>query len=99
MELSKDSKSLNAIIYKAWEDSTFKDNLINSPVSTLQGLLGKDVKLPEGKKIAVVDQSDDTTFFINIPAKPKKEELDVELNEEQLDFISGGGNPIFKPMG
>jgi hypothetical protein len=59
----------------------------------LQGLLGKGVKLPEGKKIAVVDQSDDTTFFINIPAKPKMEELDVELNEEQLDFISGGGEP------
>jgi hypothetical protein len=41
----------------------------------------------------VVDQSDDATFYINIPAKPKMEELDVELNEVQLDFISGGGDP------
>jgi hypothetical protein len=99
MDLSKDSKSLNEVIYKAWDDASFKNNLINSPVSTLRDLLGNDIKLPEGKKVVVVDQSDSDTFFINIPAKPNMEALDVELNEEQLDFISGGAEILLRPRG
>ena len=97
MDLSKDSKSLNEVIYKAWDDTRFKNNLINNPVSTLRDLLGNNIKLPEGKKVVVVDQTDSDTFFINIPAKPNMEALDVELNEEQLDFISGGGDVAVRP--
>lgn len=92
MEIANDKKILNSVVQKAWEDSVFKRNLIQNPVATLEGFLGESVKAPDGKKIAVVDQTDDSTFFINIPAKPV---LDMELDDDQLDTISGGVDPRF----
>ena len=48
--------------------------------------------MPQGKKIAIVDQTDPSTIFINLPAIASTE--DVELNEEQLDIVAGGaGGP------
>lgn len=90
MELINDQKILESIVKKAWEDSVFKNNLIASPVITLESFLGKSLHLPEGKTITVVDQSNASTLFINIPANPNSILEDVELSEEQLDFISGG---------
>ncbi len=51
----------------------------------------------EGKKISGEDQTDNSTSLNNTPAKPV---LDMELDEEQLDIISGGVDPalvILKP--
>ncbi|MDR6759851.1 hypothetical protein J2Y38_000030 [Flavobacterium sp. 2755] len=88
MELTKEQKVLESIVKKAWSDPVFKDNLIKGPVETIENFLGHPIHLPEGKTIAFVDQSSSSTIFINIPAEPNME--DVELNEEQLDIISGG---------
>jgi hypothetical protein len=38
-------------------------------------------------KIVVVDQTDPSTIFINLPSTQSTE--DVELSEEQLDIVSG----------
>lgn len=91
MELTNDQKILESIVKKAWEDPVFKNNLIASPVSTLENFLGQPIHLPEGKTISVVDQSNASTIFINIPADPSVIVEDMELSEEQLDIISGGG--------
>ena len=45
--------------------------------------------LPEGKTFVVKDQSNATNIYFNIPAKPNMD--DVELNEDQLDIVAGGG--------
>lgn len=93
MKLSNDQDILNAVVSKAWKDPAFKANLISNPHETVEEFLGYRVKLPDGKKIAFVDQSDNSTIFINIPAEPDME--DVELDEEQLDIVSGGeGVPV-----
>ncbi|GGF05335.1 NHLP leader peptide family RiPP precursor [Flavobacterium limi] len=91
MELINDQKILESIVIKAWEDPVFKNNLIASPIQTLESFLGKPVHLPEGKTITVTDQSNTSVIFINIPANPNVIFEDVELSEEQLDIISGGG--------
>ncbi|PXY46683.1 NHLP leader peptide family RiPP precursor [Flavobacterium hydrophilum] len=91
MELINDQKILESIVKKAWEDSVFKSNLLASPVATLESFLGKPIHLPDGKTITVVDQSNAAVIFINIPADPNVYFEDVELSEEQLDIISGGG--------
>jgi len=96
MELTNDQKILDAIVKKAWEDPTFKDNLIARPVDTIEGFLGKPLHLPEGKKIAFVDQTDASVIFINIPAKVNID--DVELNDEQLDIVAGGDGDITPPI-
>lgn len=41
------------------------------------------------KKTVIADQTDSSTVSINPPAESNTE--DMELNEEQLDIISGGG--------
>ena len=88
MELANDQKALQNIVKKAWKDSAFKTSLIQNPVATIENFLGRSINLPQGKKISFVDQTDPSTFFINIPAEPNME--DMELNEEQLDVVSGG---------
>lgn len=96
MELTNDQKILDAIVKKAWEDPTFRNNLIARPVATIESFLGHPIHLPEGKKIAFVDQTDSSTIFINIPAEPNMD--DVELNEEQLDIVAGGDGDITPPI-
>lgn len=91
MELINDQRILESIVKKAWEDPIFKDNLIASPVATLENFLKQPIHLPDGKTITVVDQSNTSTVFITIPANPNVNIEDMELSEEQLDIISGGG--------
>ena len=93
MELTNEQQILQSIVQKAWQDTEFKNNLIQNPVATVEAFLEHPISLPEGKNIAFVDQTDSTTIFINIPAEPNLE--DMELNEEQLDGVSGGeGVPV-----
>ena len=93
MQLTNDQKILQSIVKKAWDDPTFKSSLINSPLATIESFLGHPINLPQGKSLAVVDQTDSTTIFINLPAEPDFE--DMELNEEMLDYVSGGdGEPV-----
>ena len=48
---------------------------------------------PKDKQTVIVDQTESSTVSGNLPTEPNLE--DMELNEEQLDIISGGnGVPI-----
>ncbi|MFV0247945.1 MAG: NHLP leader peptide family RiPP precursor [Tenacibaculum sp.] len=92
MELTKEQKLFQTVVQKAWEDTTFKQELINNPIEAIENLTGKRVKLPEGKTVVVRDQTDASVVYINIPAEPNME--DLELSEEQLEIIAGGGNVL-----
>jgi hypothetical protein len=87
MEISQEQKLYGEIVQKAWEDADFKNELVTNPVAAIEKLTGKKMTLPEGKTLVVRDQTDDSTVYINIPAKP---EVDAELNEEQLEKVAGG---------
>lgn len=79
---------MGSIIAKCWEDSSFKTNLVNSPVSTIEAFTGTAVDLPKGVKLVVNDQTDPSYVHINIPAKPNLDNL--ELTDEQLETVAGG---------
>ena len=81
---------LQTIITKAWEDESFKQELIVNPIDAIEKATGVRINLPEGKTIKVKDQTDDSVVYINIPLEPNME--DLELNEEQLEVIAGGGS-------
>ena len=49
----------------------------------------KNSHSPEGEKKSVVDKTSNSTSLNNTPVKPIIVD-DVELNEDQLDIISGG---------
>ncbi len=88
MEFTQEQKTYAEIVQKAWEDADFKKELVSNPVETIEKLTGKKLNLPEGKKIIVRDQTDESSVYINIPAKAYHD--DVELNESQLEMVAGG---------
>lgn len=86
---------VKTLIEKAWENPEFKDQLISNPAKTISGIVGKELgsTMPNGKEIVIVDQTDESKFYLNIPSKP---ELDYALSDEQLDHVSGGaGGPLY----
>jgi hypothetical protein len=88
MEFSQEQKTYAEIVQKAWDDADFKNELTDNPVEAIEKLIGKKLNLPAGKRLVVRDQTDESTVYINIPAKPNLE--DMELNEEQLEVVAGG---------
>ncbi|KQM19128.1 class IIb bacteriocin, lactobin A/cerein 7B family [Chryseobacterium sp. Leaf201] len=89
--LEKGEELIKVLANKAWESSTFKDQLIKNPVSTIEEVTGKKLSNLD-KKIVVEDQSDESVIYFNIPAKMDLDEL--ELTEEQLEMIAGGATPV-----
>ena len=88
MEITKEQKLYQEVVQKAWEDAEFKKELTANPLDAIEKLTGVRLNLPEGKTIVVRDQTDESTVYINIPAKQEID--DVELNEEQLEAVAGG---------
>ncbi len=86
MEYTQEQKLYGEIVQKAWDDAQFKAELLADPIKTIEGVVGKKMSLPAGKTLVVRDQSDESTVFINIPAMPNTE--DVELNEDQLEAVA-----------
>lgn len=92
MEITKGQQVYANIIEKALNEEKFKINLMQNPVETIENFTGEKLNLPEGKKLVVQDQSDESTVYFNIPHKANYD--DVELNENQLEAVSGGGGII-----
>ncbi|MCI4651027.1 NHLP leader peptide family RiPP precursor [Phaeodactylibacter sp.] len=78
---------LESIIKKCWDDEAFKQRLVASPQEALESFTGKKLNLPDGYRIVVNDQTDNSYNYINIPRQPTS---DMELTEEQLEMIVGG---------
>lgn len=92
MDFLNDQNFLQDLAKKVREDATFKKNPLENPLKTIEGFSGYRIIIPQDKKIAIVDQTDPSIIFVNLPAE--KSTTDVELNEEQLDIISGGTGDI-----
>ena len=90
MELSKEQQRYQQIINEAWENESFKQELIADPVTAIEKLTGEKVNLPEGKTLVVQDQAAEDKIFINIPNKIRLD--NTELTEEQLEEVAGGSN-------
>lgn len=90
MEITNEQKVLQQVINEAWENETFKQELIAEPLKAIEKLTGQRVQLREGQTLVVRDQTDESTIYINIPAEQNLE--NVELSEEQLEHVAGGGS-------
>jgi hypothetical protein len=88
---------MKALVEKAWENASFKDQLVKNPTAAIEEFTGKGFTMPEGKKVVVEDQTDNSVIYLNIPAEPNLDEL--ELSAEQLEKISGGLTPTFIAVG
>lgn len=97
MEITQEQKLNAQVVQKAWEDTQFMEELISNPVEVMEKLTGQKVNLPTGQKLVVVDQSDESTVYLNIPRKVNLDAL--ELTEEQLEMVAGGITPTFIAIG
>lgn len=97
MEITQEQKLNSQVIQKAWEDPQFMSELIANPVATIEHLTGHKISLPEGQKLVVVDQSDASTVYFNVPQRISVDTL--ELTEEQLEMVAGGITPTFVAIG
>jgi hypothetical protein len=86
----KGAELLKTLAQKAWESTTFKEQLISNPEVAIEQVIGKKLTNFD-KKIVVEDQTDESVIYLNIPAQPKMDEL--ELTEEELEQVAGGITP------
>lgn len=92
----KKQQIIQMVISKAWENVEFRKELLTNPVEVIKGLTGVDVVLPEGKELVIVDQTDKSKVYVNIPAEPEMDNL--ELTEDQLEAIAGGGQMVWRDL-
>ncbi len=62
---------MKALVEKAWENASFKDQLVKNPTAAIEEFTGKGFTMPEGKKVVVEDQTDNSVIYLNIPAWSK----------------------------
>jgi hypothetical protein len=85
----KSKELYKRIVTKAWEDNNFIQELVSDPIKAIAKLTGVNIKLPEGKILIANDQTNSSVIYLNIPAQTDIE--DMELSENQLEVIAGGG--------
>ena len=71
------------LVAKAWQDDSFRQELLSNPRSVLEREFGQTVS--ESTNLQVIEESNDT-YYIVIPKKPNIE----ELSEEELEAVAGG---------
>jgi hypothetical protein len=84
---------IREIVQRCWSDESFKTQFINSPSDAIEVVTGSPYILPQGKTLVVNDQTDESKVYFNIPAKPNLTDLNIELDDSQLESISGGVIP------
>ena len=71
------------LIAKAWENESFKQQLISSPKSAIAEA---GISLPGSIEVKVIEETANT-FYLVIPRQPSK---DGELSEAELETVAGG---------
>lgn len=90
------SEVINTIITRAWEDESYKRELIADPSSKFMEITDPKAVLPPNAKLRVNDQTDPTVYYINIPPQEwvmlgvSGMEDNLELSDEQLEAVAGG---------
>ena len=80
-------KAVQTVINKAWDDEQFRRAFIANPKASIKKSTG--LEIPANVKLVVNDQTNPNKLYINIP--PKQNVDDMELTDEQLEQVAGGG--------
>lgn len=88
-KLSSGKELYESIIIEALKNDLFKKQLIDKPRKTINKYANGEFYLSDEIKVVVDDQSDQSLIYLNIPAKIDIDEL--ELTDEELNHVAGGG--------
>ena len=78
------------LIGRAWEDEAFKAKLLSDPRAAIEQATG--LKLPAGVSVKVVEETEDTIYFV-IPPSPLGGvgyNAEGELSDDELATVAGG---------
>jgi len=76
------------LIEKSVEDDAFRQRLIEDPKGAVEDELG--TRLPEEVRVVAVEETQDTIYLV-LPSTPMAGAEDVELSDQQLESVAGGG--------
>lgn len=74
------------LITRAWKNETFRQELLHNPKTAIEKEFG--LSLPNDLNVEV-PQEDANTIYITLPVAPNLS--DMELSEEELETVAGGG--------
>ncbi|HLO48407.1 MAG TPA: NHLP leader peptide family RiPP precursor [Kamptonema sp.] len=74
------------LIAKAWEDESFKQELLSNPTAVVAREMGLD-NIP-GITIQIVEETP-TTYYLVLPSKPTTNDTE-ELSDAELEAVAGG---------
>lgn len=82
---------IKKLVERSWSDSQFKAEFIADPVAVIEKETGEKIKVTNGRKIVVVDQSDSNTYYLNLSRYiHNRGWSDSELSDAQLEAVAGG---------
>ena len=77
------------LIEKSVEDESFRQRLIEDPKAAVEQELG--TRLPEEVRVVTVEETADTIYLV-LPGTPMAGAEGVELSDQQLESVAGGGS-------
>lgn len=84
MDRNEFQKAYGTLVAKAWEDASFKAELLADPMKALKD---NGIEVPEGIKVRMVENTPDTVHFI-LPLQPSDElSYDVWLHWWWTNFV------------
>ena len=75
------------IIMKAWEDESFRQELLTNPKEVIAREAGKPV--PEDFAVEIVQETPGTIKLV-LPQTPPQAQAEGELSDEALEAVAGG---------
>ena len=78
------------LIEKSLEDESFRQRLIENPKGAVEEEVGR--QLPEEVRVVTVEETAETIYLV-LPSTSMVGREDVELSDQELQSVAGGGFP------
>lgn len=86
--LTKRDEFERKLVFRAWEDEAFKEELVRDPEAVYAREMGQEV--PDLLNIQVLEEGPATIYLV-IPRNPAPTAAEGELSDEALEAVAGGG--------